>query len=819
MAINVDIPGIGVVRVEGAASESTLQAVVAALNGSNQRQARTSTQMASDLKQAGQAAAEASSSLRDTAGSARQAKSAVVAMAENMSSSIITATGQYQVNTATVGEFAQNLLSVSTQISREWTRAFVNLASGGFDPIAASTATFKAGLDLASTAVGGVGTVMGTMFGPLGKAGIAAAGALTAVAGKAGVDFFKDQLVSSVRAMDRYNKSGAIFADGLAEMRAITGRTGLTFESFSRVVEANRDIIKGFGGTLVDGIKQLADVTESMGQPIDKSGRSLRTSLLNLGYTVEDQTALTASYLNQQRVLIGVEKTRALSSSDVAQATAKYAVDLKVLQEITGKDAKAASERAAKDTMRASLMSKLSDTQRQSLTKTFEGMNALPAEAQQNLQSSLTRYLTTGTFDPAVAMSEELRSYITTLAEGIQSGSSNMQDTTTKATEVLRSQLTQAARIPGSMASVADTVLAAGVPLSDNLQKYNTMVTGILAATNLAAGATDAARADALRLKDTIEPLQKSVTGITEASAKITNSINNIATVNLKDFAGALEGLVTSVATGAQQIEKVATGKTSMDQFFEELKTGLITSITEAWKTASTGLTSALSTLDRLLRLEPIPPVAPAVLPAAPPTAEQRPLRSRDTGTLGMTGQLFETQDFYGKVARGETVLTPKQLENLVSGVSQHSIGSRPQIDTKPVVDVQMAAASSKTDARLLDGISQSIQPLGAAVTESIKQSQDNYVSAMRDIQQEKINAEKQTKKTEPAYPEEFTAAIGKFDTVALSNSIDNLSNQVSNSAKEQQLSLTEQVTKLTELVAAMQENVRASENIANVLA
>jgi hypothetical protein len=104
-------------------------------------------------------------------------------------------------------------------------------------------------------------------------------------------------------------------------------------------------------------------------------------------------------------------------------------------------------------------------------------------------------------------------------------------------------------------------------------------------------------------------------------------------------------------------------------------------------------------------------------------------------------------------------------------------------------------------------------------VTDSIKQSQDNYVTAMRSLQQERIDAEKQTNKTEQTYPEEFTAAIGKFDTVILSTAIDNLSNQVSNSAKEQQLSLTEQVTKLTELVAAMQENVRASENIANVLA
>jgi len=44
---------------------------------------------------------------------------------------------------------------------------------------------------------------------------------------------------------------------------------------------------------------------------------------------------------------------------------------------------------------------------------------------------------------------------------------------------------------------------------------------------------------------------------------------------------------------------------------------------------------------------------------------------TRDTGTLGMTGQLFEPKDFMGKVQKGETVLTPQQLENLVKGIGE----------------------------------------------------------------------------------------------------------------------------------------------------
>ena len=56
---------------------------------------------------------------------------------------------------------------------------------------------------------------------------------------------------------------------------------------------------------------------------------------------------------------------------------------------------------------------------------------------------------------------------------------------------------------------------------------------------------------------------------------------------------------------------------------------------------------------------------------------------TRDTGTLGMTGQLFEPKDFVGKVQKGETVLTPQQFENLVRGVSNSTgIQFPPEIKT-----------------------------------------------------------------------------------------------------------------------------------------
>jgi hypothetical protein len=47
---------------------------------------------------------------------------------------------------------------------------------------------------------------------------------------------------------------------------------------------------------------------------------------------------------------------------------------------------------------------------------------------------------------------------------------------------------------------------------------------------------------------------------------------------------------------------------------------------------------------------------------------------TRDEGTLGKTGQVFEPQDFIGKVAKGEMVLTPEQAKKFMEGAKTEGI-------------------------------------------------------------------------------------------------------------------------------------------------
>ena len=144
--------------------------------------------------------------------------------------------------------------------------------------------------------------------------------------------------------------------------------------------------------------------------------------------------------------------------------------------------------------------------------------------------------------------------------------------------------------------------------------------------------------------------------------------------------------------------------------------------------------------------------------------------------------------------------LTPKQLENLVSGVSSATM-------SKAVAQPTLNAPQNS-----------GVDTLGAS--DSIKQIQNLYSAAMRDITLEKARAEAQkpSDKTSTDIPEEFTNALGKFDIIPLSASIDNLAKQVNTSSTDQQSLLSRQIDKLSELVSAMQDNVRYNERIANEL-
>lgn len=209
-----------------------------------------------------------------------------------------------------------------------------------------ATGMMTAAVDVAAgsgKALGGViGGVGGAMSGMGGKAKLVGMG-LTVLGGaigfaseaagklaKFGIEVLSKEVEKTVGAFNTMSASGAIFANGMQGMRDASAGAGLTVDQFAKVVSANSESIGAAGLGVAEGAKQIGRV----GKELQKSG--VQTQLLKLGYSFEEQAALTAETMANMRKAGGGK----LDDKEVAAQTQKYAENLKLISAITGEDAK-----------------------------------------------------------------------------------------------------------------------------------------------------------------------------------------------------------------------------------------------------------------------------------------------------------------------------------------------------------------------------------------------------------------------------------------------------------------------------------------------
>jgi hypothetical protein len=142
-------------------------------------------------------------------------------------------------------------------------------------------------------------------------------------------------------------------------MRRAAFDSGMNVDQFTATMERATPNLKLMGMTTAGAINKVADVSFEFGR-VKTGGETLRNQLRGLGYTVEEQSELAAQYLANQRATMTAEQFKNIDSKKVAEQTRQYAVDLKVLADITGKNAKAAMEEARVKSMEADIMAQLS---------------------------------------------------------------------------------------------------------------------------------------------------------------------------------------------------------------------------------------------------------------------------------------------------------------------------------------------------------------------------------------------------------------------------------------------------------------------------
>lgn len=151
---------------------------------------------------------------------------------------------------------------------------------------------------------------------------------------------FKTEILSkevekSYESFRQATTAGVLFAGGLTELRKTSSMAGLTQDQFTKVIADNSEILSQSGLTMTTAARAVGNVTSQFSRQIGTSGKTLRNEMLSLGYTIEEQTALTIDIISDLK-RAGSRATNA----EVAAATAEYAKNLKLISNITGEDAR-----------------------------------------------------------------------------------------------------------------------------------------------------------------------------------------------------------------------------------------------------------------------------------------------------------------------------------------------------------------------------------------------------------------------------------------------------------------------------------------------
>lgn len=221
-----------------------------------------------------------------------------------------------------------------------------------------------AGLDASNQTVKGFAAVANTagaglMF--LGPKGIAAGLALQGIAtvatfltekftdlAKFGINVAVKELENTTKSFSQLSNAGALFSQGLGEIRRTAGEAGLTQEQFSKVIVENREAMAMFGGSVGNGAKQFANISKNMAP--------FRAGLLSLGYSIEELSEGTAQYMALQATS-GQGQRR--DYANLAKETDAYLTNLKVITAFSGEDAKKAQARAREASTQTAVDAKL----------------------------------------------------------------------------------------------------------------------------------------------------------------------------------------------------------------------------------------------------------------------------------------------------------------------------------------------------------------------------------------------------------------------------------------------------------------------------
>jgi hypothetical protein len=311
--------GTGTVQAQTAALQSSISQF-SALDTATQKSASGQQLLAQQAQAASQIFKEAAGSM-----TASVLKGGLAEAISYTTKQIYTAIGSYQEGASGIQTaFNMQNAAIESQI-----KILDRLSSGA--TVAAETLALIPN-PYARIAAGAAGLV----------AGLAGLGKGATELEQQGLQALQKEMTISSMSFDIMNKSGALFAGGMTQMRETSGALQLNLNEFSAVVGQNKKDLADFGGSVVGGIKKVHNVGKAF-DSLRQKGFDYRKELERAGYSQQEQTDGLIDYME---MLNKTGQLRKMSDTQIAVAGTEYLKNLKAISAFTGEDAKQAQARA-----------------------------------------------------------------------------------------------------------------------------------------------------------------------------------------------------------------------------------------------------------------------------------------------------------------------------------------------------------------------------------------------------------------------------------------------------------------------------------------
>jgi hypothetical protein len=362
-------------------------------------------------------------------------------------------------------------------------------------------------------------------------------------------EIFAKEFQKSADALKEYTKAGASFAGGMMEMRDIAHDSGMGIKQLTAAAVASSEEIRLMGVTQGEGARIMAQGAKSLATTLGKSGGSMRDELLALGYTYEEQAGLVAQY--GATLKASGQDIKNLAPAELAKQTKDYAVNLKVISDITGQDAKKLMDKARSESMRGAMMNKLDGEQR----KAFLSAHATMSTLGPGMQTALMQMISGGTVtDPMIAGNAEAMEMLKKTAAGVNAGSATMTADTQKAMSEAAAATRAKTLAEGSAVGTAQLmskntsgVVSGLADLETNLNNYQ-----------LDPDAAEKSQAAAISQSEATDNLTKGYQGLTAQMTGFQNQMEKFATDNLPAYANILAKNAAETMAYFQEALKVA---------------------------------------------------------------------------------------------------------------------------------------------------------------------------------------------------------------------------------------------------------------------